>query len=220
MIPVVEMMMPASAADIRLARLPAISALMPSRAIIGRWLGARPPVTAIWIAIELKLANPHSEKVTTATVYGDSVALDRAEFDERDEFVEHDLGAEQAARLARLGHGHAEHQHDRLEDIADERWKLRSGIAEPAADPAEQPVGERDERDEGEHHCADRDRQLDAGLRALRGGHDDVGGPFLVVARLGELDRLASPMSSGSSGIMILAIRMPPGADMKLAASR
>jgi len=28
------------------------------------------------------------------------------------------------------------------------------------------------------------------------------------------------PKSLGSSGIMILAIRMPPGADMKLAASR
>ena len=35
-------------------------------AITGRWLGARPPVTAIWIAIELKLAKPHSAKVTIA----------------------------------------------------------------------------------------------------------------------------------------------------------
>ena len=32
----------------------------------GRWLGASPPVTAIWIAIELKLAKPHSAKVTIA----------------------------------------------------------------------------------------------------------------------------------------------------------
>ena len=44
---------------------------MPSRAITGRWLGARPPVTAIWIAIELKLAKPHSMKVTTAMLAGD-----------------------------------------------------------------------------------------------------------------------------------------------------
>src|SRR3546814_20425579 len=54
---------PASAADIRFDRLPASSALRPSFAIIGRWLGASPPVTAIWIAIELKLAKPHSAKV-------------------------------------------------------------------------------------------------------------------------------------------------------------
>src|SRR3954464_10745568 len=63
---------PASAADIKLARLPASNARSPSRAITGRWLGARPPVTAIWIAIELKLAKPHSMKVTTATLAGES----------------------------------------------------------------------------------------------------------------------------------------------------
>ena len=34
----------------------------------GRWLGARPPVTAIWMAIELKLAKPHSANVTIACV--------------------------------------------------------------------------------------------------------------------------------------------------------
>src|SRR3546814_5941840 len=61
---------PASAADIRFDRLPASSALRPSFAIIGRWFGARPPVTAIWIAIELKLANPHSAKVAIATEIG------------------------------------------------------------------------------------------------------------------------------------------------------
>ena len=33
-------------------------------------MGARLPVTAIWIAIELKLAKPHSANVTTATVCG------------------------------------------------------------------------------------------------------------------------------------------------------
>jgi len=32
----------------------------------GRWFGARPPVTAIWIAMELKLAKPHSAKVMIA----------------------------------------------------------------------------------------------------------------------------------------------------------
>src|SRR3546814_5895630 len=58
---------PASAADIRFDRLPASSAFSPSLAIIGRWFGASPPVTAIWIAIELKLANPQSAKVAIAT---------------------------------------------------------------------------------------------------------------------------------------------------------
>ena len=38
---------PASAADIRFAKLPAASARRPSLAIIGRWFGARLPVTAI-----------------------------------------------------------------------------------------------------------------------------------------------------------------------------
>ena len=67
-------MKPASAALIRLESEPASSAFSPSLAIIGRWLGASPPVTAIWIAIELKLAKPQSAKVTTATVAGDSGA--------------------------------------------------------------------------------------------------------------------------------------------------
>src|SRR3546814_3912640 len=65
-----DLISPASAADIRFDRLPASSALRPSFAIIGRWFGARPPVTAIWIAIELKLANPHSAKVAIATEIG------------------------------------------------------------------------------------------------------------------------------------------------------
>ncbi len=62
---------PASAALIKLASEPASSARRPSLAITGRWLGARPPVTAIWIAIELKLAKPHSAKVTIARLRSD-----------------------------------------------------------------------------------------------------------------------------------------------------
>src|SRR4030095_8105206 len=57
---------PARAALITLASDPPSSARNPSLAIIGLWLGARFPVTAIWIAIELKLAKPHSAKVTIA----------------------------------------------------------------------------------------------------------------------------------------------------------
>ena len=57
-----EISRPASAALIRLASEPASSARRPSLAITGRWFGARPPVTAIWIAIELKLAKPHKRE--------------------------------------------------------------------------------------------------------------------------------------------------------------
>src|SRR5213075_1324457 len=65
---------PASAALIKLASEPASNARSPSLAIIGRWLGARLPVTAIWIAIELKLAKPHSAKVTIARLRSLSAA--------------------------------------------------------------------------------------------------------------------------------------------------
>src|SRR3546814_15784578 len=61
---------PARAADIRFDRLPSSTASRPSFAIIGRWLGASPPVTALLIAIELKLAQPHSDKEATANELG------------------------------------------------------------------------------------------------------------------------------------------------------
>ena len=44
------------------------------------------------------------------------------------------------------------------------------------ADPAEDAIGHRHQGDKGEHHRADRNRQLDPGLRALPRGHDDIGG--------------------------------------------
>ena len=56
------------------------------------------------------------------------------------------------------------------------------------AEPAEKPVGERDQRDERQHHRADRDRELHAGLRALRCGHDDVGGLHAFFERLRDVD--------------------------------
>ena len=162
---------------------------MPSLAITGRWLGARPPVTAIWIAIELKLAKPQSAKVTIARLRSaQRRGVHLAEVDEGDEFVEHELGAEQAARGPRLVPRHADQEHDRLEDVADEPLEAEVGDADQVAEAAEQAVGERDQGDEGEHHRADRDRELDAGLRALRGGHDDVGGLHAFLERLGDVD--------------------------------
>ena len=116
--------------------------------------------------------------------------------------------------------------------VADQRLEAQVGHAEPAADTAEHAIGQRHQRDERQHHRADRDRQLDAGLRALGGGHDDVGRAFALLKGIGDLDlvlgpcrrrRLRAASSSapgGSSGMISLAIRIPPGADMKAAASR
>jgi hypothetical protein len=75
-------------------------------------------------------------------------------------------------------------------------------IAEQVAEAAEQAVGQRDQGDEGEHHRADGDGEPDAGLRALRRGHDDVGGPLALLERLGDVDLLSagdSPSSGSSS---------------------
>ena len=55
-------------------------------------------------------------------------------------------------------------------------------VAEHAANAAQYAVGQRHQRDEGQHHRADRDGEFHAGLRPLRGGHDDVCGLFLVMA--------------------------------------
>src|SRR5260370_18713561 len=52
--------MPAMQADIKFAIVPAATALNPSRARSGLRLGASAPIPPIWIAMELKFANPHS----------------------------------------------------------------------------------------------------------------------------------------------------------------
>ena len=110
------------------------------------------------------------------------------------------------------------------EQIADQPLEAEVGNADHIAEPAEQAVSERDEGDESQHHRADRDRELDAGLRTLGSGHDDVGGLHALLERLGDVDLRNPPtrvgVVAGSSGMMILAIRMPPGADMKAAARR
>ena len=74
------------------------------------------------------------------------------------------------------------------------RWNDRSGNAEPAADPAQQAVGQRHQRDEGQHHRADRHRQPHAGLRALRRRLDDIGRRSPFLEGLGDFDfvRLAA----------------------------
>lgn len=59
---------PAMVALIKLASDPAITALMPRRAISPRRLGAIPPKPPIKIAIELKFAKPHNANVMIALV--------------------------------------------------------------------------------------------------------------------------------------------------------
>ena len=71
--------------------------------------------------------------------------------------------------------------------------------------PAEQAVGERDQGDEGEHHRADRDGEPDAGLRALGGGHDDVGRPLALLERLGDLDLLLGRLDAAVERKLVLA---------------
>src|SRR3546814_8197683 len=76
------------------------------------------------------------------------VALYLPQIDEGDELVEHDLAAEQAADGRAFVPRHAHQPHDGAKDRADHRLERQVGIAEPAADACEQPVGERDERSE------------------------------------------------------------------------
>jgi hypothetical protein len=52
--------MPAMQADMKLAIVPAATALNPSRAKSDLRVGARAPIPPIWMAIELKFANPHN----------------------------------------------------------------------------------------------------------------------------------------------------------------
>ena len=106
------------------------------------------------------------------------------------EFVEHDLGAEQLPRCARFVPRHVEQIHDGRKDVTEDQLETQFGMVEQPADPAQNPVGERDERHEREHHRRHRDRNLYAGLRAVRRRHDDVGGAFLLRVPVGEADRV------------------------------
>ena len=119
--------------------------------------------------------------------------FERAEFDEGDEFVQHDLRAEQPACESGLFPGDADQEHHRRENPAEHLLEAQFGIAEQAAGPAEQAIRQRDERDEGQHHGAHRDRQLYAGLRALRGGFDDVGRLLSFLEGFGDLDFVRLP---------------------------
>ena len=53
---------PAMQADMKFAMDPAITAFNPKRARSDLRLGASAPIPPIWIAMELKLANPHKRR--------------------------------------------------------------------------------------------------------------------------------------------------------------
>ena len=203
---------------------PAASALRPSLAIIGRWLGARPPVTAIWIAIEREVGEAAQGKGDDRDrAFGDKV-LHLPRSMKATNSLSTILVPKSPPACSASAHG-TPSKNIRRKDIAEHLLEREIRLTEQPANPAQNAVGERDQRDEGQHHRADRNGQLDPGLRALRRGHDDVGGLFLaIVARItGASCRMRSQgrvAAFGGSGIMILAIRMPPGADMKAAATR
>jgi hypothetical protein len=134
------------------------------------------------MAIELKLAKPHSAKVTMATVRARrSVALPRS-MKATNSLSTSLVPNSPPARIASAQSHRAEQPEHRRENIT-QQIIGRTGRAGRTANwpiPPSSAVGQRHQRHEGQHHRADRDRQLHAGLRALAGGHDDVGGRFLV----------------------------------------
>src|SRR3954453_9362709 len=66
---------PAIHADMKLANVPTSIALKPSFARSDLREGASPPMPPIWIAIELRLANPHSANVAITNDRGSSAAF-------------------------------------------------------------------------------------------------------------------------------------------------
>src|SRR5438270_4516967 len=66
---------PAIQADMKLANVPTIMALKPSFARSDLRDGASPPMPPIWIAMELRLANPQSAKVAITKDRGSSASF-------------------------------------------------------------------------------------------------------------------------------------------------
>ena len=94
------------------------------------------------------------------------VGLDLAQFDEGHKFVQHNLGTKQAAGGFGFVPGDVEHEHQRLEQGAEERLEAQavqplayasgeghppigSRVGDAGADAAEQAIGQRHQRDKG-----------------------------------------------------------------------
>ena len=105
------------------------------------------------------------------------------EVGEGDELVEHQLLTDEATRLDGFVPRHADDPGHRGEGIAQQQLQRDVFIAEQAADPADDDVAQRDQRDEGQQHAADIDRQLHARGRAGGGGIDDIGRAIDVLAQ-------------------------------------
>ena len=76
---------------------------------------------------------------------------DLAELRVRDELVLDELRREQLGDAQDLVPGHAHEERDGVEDVAEDELEGQCVEAEAPADPGEQAVDHRDERDDGEH---------------------------------------------------------------------
>ena len=101
---------------------------------------------------------------------------------EGDEFIEDELGAEQAAGRHRVICRHVEHVHDRREHCADDLLEAQIRIADPGAHACKQAVGERDQHKPGLERLQGRDRVAAEDLLAIHTPTDrpQVGGRDVV----------------------------------------
>ncbi|KAG1456830.1 hypothetical protein G6F57_015017 [Rhizopus arrhizus] len=101
-----------------------------------------------------------------------------------DEFVDHDLLADQRTDGGGIGPRRADHPGDRGQHVTEDgrqvgRLADRGGQAGHVAEPGQRGVQQRDQGDEGQQHRADVQRQLQAVTGAGRGRIDDVAGGLL-----------------------------------------
>src|SRR5437868_924091 len=102
------------------------------------------------------------------------LAFDLAEVDESDEFVRHQPFAEKPADGSAIVPGNSQQPCYGSEDESEELLHRAGDPACEAVRPSKESVGERDQREERNQHCADVEAELQAIARALRRGIDDV----------------------------------------------
>ncbi len=120
---------------------------------------------------------------------GSSCALIVPEFEERDEFVQHQPRAQQVADGGAVVPRHAQQPGDGREDDAEDLLQRRRQPAQHGSVCTQPriPLHHRDQRQERDQHAADVQRQLQAVARALRRRVDHVDRGLL------ELDVHACP---------------------------
>ena len=171
--------------------------------------------------IELRFANPQSAKVAIVKERGSRVACIGPQPLERDKLIRHHAQAQQIADRVAILPGNADHPRDRRK--RDSRKSLQgsrgTGIpcgAQPVAYRAKAAIHQIDQRDEGNQHGGNVEREVQAIDRPARNG-----GEGIHVA-LPSSGICTCPAVSGVSvsGTSIFAIRIVPGAVMITAASK